>query len=142
MQKIVIVILFLTFFTHSIELTELEIIDELYTGNILTEKESSQYSFIGARVEEDTIIVAAQKRNPYSLSGYNCVKCGVHTKKDKCCFYTDYIAGKQHLTLFRLHEPDAKAFALLLLYVSTTAKRSDQVTKRFPKLSPEAESCN
>lgn len=125
-----------------VELTELEIKDELYTGSVLTEKESSKYSFIGAREDKDAIIIVAQKRNPYSLHGHNFVQCVVHTNKDKFCYYLDYIAGKQHPILFRLNDPHPKAFALMVLYISISTKRSDQITKRFPKLSPETEYCS
>jgi hypothetical protein len=137
MKKTLIIMFSLTPFINSIELTEFEIKDEPYKGYILTDKESSRYSFIGAREDKDAIIIAAQKRNPYCLKGYNFVQCVIHTNKDKFCFYTDYIAGKQHAHIFRLDAPDPKAFALLVLYVSITAKRSDQTTKRFPKISLE-----
>lgn len=135
MQKIVVITLFLTLLINSVavELTELEIKDELYTGYILTKKESSKYSFIGITEEGDAIIIAAQKRNPSSLHGYNFVQCVVHTNKDKFCYYIDWVAGRRNLTLFRLKEPNPKAFALFLLYASISAKRSNPRTKICPK---------
>src|SRR5581483_6040825 len=127
--------------THNIELEELEIKDELYRGYILTKKESDIYSFIGIREEKDATIIAAQKRNPYSLHGYNFVQCILYTKTDKFCFYSNWIAGRLDTTLFHLNKPDPKAFALMILYISIAAQRSDQTTKGFPRIHPEAESC-
>lgn len=141
MQKILIIMLSLILPIKSVELTEFEIKEESYKGCTLTERENSTYSFIGAREDKDTIIIAAQKRNPCCIKGYNFVRCVIHTNKDKFCYYTDYIAGKQHLTIFRLDDPDPKAFALLLLYVTATAKQFNQITKRVPEISLEAESC-